>query len=61
MTNGFATGPLYHLSPLGGGAEGKSAPASADVIYRDEPEDAGGLGQIDCDGCDVCGGAGQTD
>ena len=50
--------------PLGGGAEGKSRPASAEVIYREEPEDAGGLGQIGCDGCgvcDVCGGPGQTD
>lgn len=61
MANGFATGPLYHLKPLGGGAEGKSTPASAVVIYWDEPEGAGGLGQIDCDGRDACGGAGQTD
>ena|SRR5689334_20214997 len=30
-------------------------------IYWDEPEGGGGLGQIDCDGRDVCGAAGQTD
>jgi len=29
-------------------------------FYLDEPA-GGGSGQIDCDGCVVCGGAGQTD
>ena len=60
MANDFASGPLIPLKTFGGGAEDKSAPARADVVYCEEPDGAGGLGQIDCDGCDVCGGAGQT-
>ena len=59
MASGFATGPLYHLKPAWRGWR-QIAPASADVIYWDEPEGAGVLGQIDRDG-GVCGGAGQTD